>query len=81
MIPPNKINPAVRSLKREHTCLNQEISRWREWWAELCEIGLPHFGEMGDRVAHLRDHLINHFKHEENESNLPLVTQLSSDDI
>ncbi|QDV20556.1 hypothetical protein Pan153_52320 [Gimesia panareensis] len=81
MTPPEKMTPVVLSLKDEHTRLDREIAGWREWWAQLCEIGSPHFGEMGDRITQLRDHLSSHFHHEENEADLPLVRQLSKDKV
>lgn len=64
------------SLTTEHSSLNREIADWREWWAELKEMGLPNFGEMGARLARFREHLAAHFEHEENEKSLALVEQL-----
>lgn len=55
------------SLKREHASLIHEIDEWRDWWRELAEMGQPHFGEMGDRLAQFRDHLAAHFAHEKKQ--------------
>ncbi|MBX3439248.1 MAG: hypothetical protein KF861_17285 [Planctomycetaceae bacterium] len=52
----------VRSAHRE--AIGQEIIAWREWWGELCEFGNPHFGEMGDRLSALRQHLAVYFTQE-----------------
>ena len=53
------------TLDQEHDQLEQEVLEWRRWWAELREMGEPHFGEMGDRLRHFRDRLSQHFQHEE----------------
>ncbi|MFV0446322.1 MAG: hypothetical protein ACK5Q5_22340 [Planctomycetaceae bacterium] len=45
--------------------LEEEIASWRNWWSELSQIGQPHFGEMGDRLALFRRHLSAHFQHQE----------------
>lgn len=59
--------PPVTQKERdeEHAELNQQIADWRSWWEELQQLGLPHFGEMGDRVARFRETLAAHFHHEE----------------
>lgn len=61
---------AVPDLPKEHLELEQEIADWRRWWSELCEMGEPHFGEMGDRLEQFRTHLLTHFQHEELHSPL-----------
>lgn len=81
MLPPRKINLPVLSLKWEHTCLNREIDRWHEWWAQIYELSLPHFAETGNHIARLLDHLQSHFQHEESQSDLSLVVQLSADEV
>lgn len=67
----------VVALKREHSALDNEIFEWRQWWEQLSELGQPHFGEMGDRLAHFREHLSAHFAHEESQGCLALMSQLS----
>ena len=59
--------------KKDHESLDQDIAEWREWWSELREIGRPHFGEMGDRLAYVREHLTAHVAQEENEGLLSVV--------
>lgn len=66
----------VASLKAEHSSLEREIADWRTWWAELKELGQPHFGEMGNRLAQFREHLAAHFAHEESQKDLGLVEDL-----
>lgn len=53
------------TLAQEHSALEREVAAWRDWWRELSEMGQPHFGEMGDRLARFREHLSKHFQHEE----------------
>lgn len=65
------------ALRNEHASLEREVAEWREWWTQLKEIGDPHFGEMGDRLARFRDHLSAHFQHEETQECLPLVLAVS----
>lgn len=67
------------SLRREHTSLIQEIDDWREWWRELNELGQPHFGEMGDRLARFREHLAAHFAHEERQDYRTMDAELSAE--
>ncbi len=57
-------------LEQEHQALQCEIEDWRQWWRELREIGEPRFGEMGGRLRQFRDHLQNHFLHEQQASPL-----------
>lgn len=64
------------ALRSEHASLDGEIAAWRQWWRELSEMGDPHFGEMGDRLAHFREHLAGHFAHEESQGCLSLVIGL-----
>ncbi len=66
-------------IKKDHESLEKEIAEWREWWGELSELGSPHFGEMGDRLAHFRDHLAAHFEREENQEFLSLVMDADRD--
>ncbi|MCA9073387.1 MAG: hemerythrin domain-containing protein [Planctomycetaceae bacterium] len=66
----------VAALKREHSSLDDEIAEWREWWGQLRDLGDPHFGEMGDRLAQFREHLAAHFAHEESQGCLSLVMEL-----
>ena len=66
----------VAALKREHSALDDEIFKWRQWWEQLNEMGQPHFGEMGDRLAHFREHLSSHFEHEERQGCMSLMKHL-----
>ncbi len=54
-----------QNLDLEHERLLQSIRDWRAWWKELAEFGVPHFGEMGDRIRQLRETVAEHFRHEE----------------
>jgi hypothetical protein len=49
----------------EQDDIDREIECWRAWWKELREMGLPKLGEMSARVANIRNHLHEHFAHEE----------------
>lgn len=55
----------AEQFQHEQVDLHQEIDEWREWWRELSELGDPRFGEMADRLHHIRDRLKAHFQHEE----------------
>ncbi|MCA9091537.1 MAG: hemerythrin domain-containing protein [Planctomycetaceae bacterium] len=66
---PPKIG-SLQSLFEEHRALQAECQQWRDWWTELSEMGAPHFGEMGDRLATFREHLASHFRHEETDGPL-----------
>lgn len=72
---------AVAALQKEHTLLDREIADWRAWWRELSEMGIPHFGEMGDRLTRFRDHLAAHFAHEEQQGCLPVVIGLPAGSV
>ena len=61
----NATTDRQNELQQEHDSLQQEIGEWRRWWNELSQMGEPHFGEMGTRLARFRDHLSQHFQHEE----------------
>jgi hypothetical protein len=69
------------SLKREHSSLEREIREWREWWSQLKELGQPHFGEMGARLAQFREHLAAHFAHEESQKGLSLLASLPDETV
>lgn len=73
--------PEVARLKAEHSSLEREIADWRKWWAELREMGQPHFGEMGARLAQFRTHLAAHFAHEESQKALALVEELPPETV
>lgn len=60
-----KERPEVATIRTEHAALSREIADWRAWWQELSELGQPHFGEMGNRLAQFRAHLVTHMQHEE----------------
>lgn len=71
--------PEAATIKSEHASLNREIADWRQWWEELKEMGQPHFGEMGGRLAQFRAHLVTHIAHEEkllSESTAEVAKQL-----
>jgi hypothetical protein len=53
------------TLEQEHQAIEQEVAAWRRWWDELSQMGQPHFGEMGDRLARFRERLSAHFQSEE----------------
>lgn len=52
-------------LMSEHDQLHDDIAELESWWSECREYGIPRFGEMGDRVGELRNHLAEHFAWEE----------------
>lgn len=57
--------PQLQQLAREHEELAVMISDLRSWLAEVAELGIPHFGELGTRLQPLCDKLREHFAHEE----------------
>lgn len=61
------------ALKDEHAAIDKQIRDWREWWHELDQMGVPHFGEMGNQLRTFRDGLAAHFRHEERLESLDLV--------
>lgn len=71
------IQAEVKALRDEHASLDCDIAEWRSWWRQLNEMGDPHFGEMGDRLARFREHLQDHFSHEESDGCLTLATKNS----
>lgn len=68
----SSIEEAISVLRNEHAALDQDIADWRIWWKQLNEMGDPHFGEMGDRLARFRAHLQDHFAREESGGCLSL---------
>lgn len=61
---------SLRWLLEDHLVLRRRIAEMRQWWAELDELGLPKFGEMGTRLEELRDLLAEHFADEERDGYL-----------
>ena len=63
---PKATNQAAQQrLVQEHDELEAMIGDLRTWLAEVAELGIPHFGELGSRLRPLRDKLCEHFAHEE----------------
>ena len=52
-------------MSQEHQLLAEVIADVRSWIREVCELGMPHFGELGDRLRPLHEQLARHFRHEE----------------
>jgi len=77
----SKVKSESAVLRKEHASLDHEIADWRTWWRELSELGKPQFGEMGDRLTHLREHLAAHFAHEESQPGLDLSLNLPPNDV
>ncbi|MEZ6063681.1 MAG: hemerythrin domain-containing protein [Planctomycetaceae bacterium] len=55
----------LRRFAQEHSHLKSGITDLRSWIDEVSELGIPHFGEMGDRMKPLYAELCEHFAHEE----------------
>lgn len=55
----------VDTILHEHARLEQEIQDLMAWWSEVRELGIPHFNEMGTRLASLRESLADHMRREE----------------
>ncbi len=51
--------------KIEHTELDRFVGQTRLWIKEVCDRGLPRFGELGDKLRVLRARLQNHFELED----------------
>ena len=77
----SKVSSESAVFRKEHASLDHEIADWRTWWRELSELGKPQFGEMGDRLTHLREHLAAHFAHEESQPGLDLSLSLPPRDV
>lgn len=52
-------------LKEAHEALGRSVDELRTWWQEVRELGKPRFGEMGARVAAVRERVAEHFRLEE----------------
>ncbi|MEZ6059891.1 MAG: hemerythrin domain-containing protein [Planctomycetaceae bacterium] len=55
---------------QEHEHLASRIGELRTWIGEVSELGIPRFGEMGDRLRPLHHELRSHFEHEEKQGYL-----------
>ncbi len=64
-MPEHSMQADLRRFTREHGELAARIDGLREWITEISELGIPHFGEMGDRLQPLYTELCEHFAHEE----------------
>jgi iron-sulfur cluster repair protein YtfE (RIC family) len=66
-------SPAVQELSRrwreEHNQLFRYIDATREWVKQVAQRGIPKFGEMAQRLLTFREHLVNHFKCEDEIGN------------
>ena len=51
--------------RQEHDELDQVTGELRQWTYEVGQVGIPHFGEAGDKLAKVRQRLVEHFKREE----------------
>ncbi|MBI1314624.1 hypothetical protein GC176_25305 [bacterium] len=59
-------NAYLGNLLAEHQELMQKISELRQFWLEVCELGMgPKCFELADRIASIREHLQEHFDAEE----------------
>lgn len=67
-------------LQNEQAAVHQQIQDWKQWWMELKEYGIPHFGEMSLRLKKIRDILAAHFRHEEDAECFPRIKRISSAD-
>lgn len=52
-------------LQEAHAALGRSVQDLRTWWREVQEMGQPRFGEMGARVAAVREIVAQHFRLEE----------------
>lgn len=64
------------SILDEHELLLDEIESLQRWWSEAAELGKPKFGEMGGRVAQLRNRLAEHFELEESGGYMAAVVRM-----
>lgn len=63
---PNTSPPRLFSLwHAEDQELRSHIDQMRQWMNEVNQLGIPHFGEAGDRLASLRKRLSQHFNRED----------------
>ena len=51
--------------RQEHVELSQSVDRTRRWTREVCQRGVPKFGEMAQHVRVLRERLVHHFECED----------------
>lgn len=57
-------------LLTDHQSLMHGLDCHREWICQLCELGMPRFGELAERLRSFRCDLEQHFRAEENCSQL-----------
>lgn len=59
------------NLLAEHQDLMHKIEQLRQFWHEVCELGIgPKCQELADRIADIREHLQQHFDSEERDGYL-----------
>jgi hypothetical protein len=63
----------------EQQGIHREVEAWRTWWKEIREWGVPNFGQMSQRLRNIRDHLDEHFQHEERNGCLAQAGKLGKD--
>ncbi len=56
---------AAEKMLTDHNALMSGICSNRRWIYELCELGMPRFGELATRLRELRAALVSHFHDEE----------------
>lgn len=56
---------AAEKMLTDHNALMSGICCNRRWIYELCELGMPRFGELATRLRELRSALVSHFHDEE----------------
>ena len=56
---------AAEKMLADHNSLMSGICGHRRWIYELCELGMPRFGELATRLRDLRAALVPHFQDEE----------------
>lgn len=58
---PQQWHELVRTWNEEHEDLARHITETTQWLAAVSDLGIPRFGELGERLKQLRERLKRHF--------------------
>ena len=61
----NSLADVIAQWRAEDRDLAVCVGEVRKWMKEVEQLGIPHFGEMADRLQPLRDRLVLHFDRED----------------
>ncbi len=62
---PQQLNDVMQRWNDEHAELSKKITEITRWLGEVSQLGVPRFGELAERLRHLRDRMLQHFDRED----------------